>query len=610
MDTPITGCGCGIPLGQLGGDNVYYTGPNLPHVGIITNETLNSIVQKMSNIALSAYTDEQAQDAIGSILVPTSSIVLTYTDPTPASISATIVDSYVLSLVNANPSGSYIQNQTAVAQVASARVSGNISAGSLTATTSSITPASRATDPIASNGSLVYRSDLNKLRANINAVWKNVAIEQDISRTGRTIYVDANSPNATDVRTGLLSTSFQFPYKTIQAAATEIAVVGAHNGAYKIHVMAGIYTENITTTSALYLELAAGVSIIGSLTVGDSLTLIGAASLNTTPNTGGFYYALSTIISNSSVATIRCGTNRTSPSPRLVIQDMYIENNGTGMGIWDTCGTTLIRCTVFSGSGIAVQYDAYVHGIYDNCVIKSTGNTALLSLMSLTAKNSTIVSLGSAPTHHAIHVYATSSYFVERCNLYSAAGRGIFGDSWGGTVAVRDCKINSFLEAIRSVTPTNAVSDDGTCEVVNNVMNVRDPSIVDTFYITMSANATIPTAPPMVLGNRYNRLKYHVDINGLIVTADGNVPSLPMGPNFPRMAFTSPNVSTREEIWGGSYVEQTIKIAYYVAGVYNIYLTQFEIMVVDNMVNANATLNDISNYLSGLGYGVILLSGL
>jgi hypothetical protein len=98
------GCGCKNCLvnAQLGGTCVFYTGSNLIESGIVTNDNLNTTIFKLNEILRrqgTIYTDKNAQDAVGNILLDSPSIDFTYNGFVPY-ITANVNDSYLVSFIS------------------------------------------------------------------------------------------------------------------------------------------------------------------------------------------------------------------------------------------------------------------------------------------------------------------------------------------------------------------------------------------------------------------------------------------------------------------------------------------------------------------------------
>lgn len=85
--------------------------------GNLTVPTKNAVRDKIEALVAGTYTDEQAQDAVGTILVDTSTIDLTYNDGTP-SITAAIVSSAPLPGSPTTTTQSAADNSTKVATTA------------------------------------------------------------------------------------------------------------------------------------------------------------------------------------------------------------------------------------------------------------------------------------------------------------------------------------------------------------------------------------------------------------------------------------------------------------------------------------------------------------
>lgn len=120
----------------------------------------------------------------------------------------------------------FVQNQNSTGQTANFNITGSGTIGGTlnvkgkATFDSTVIFASEAVAPPVVNGGQFYNTTTGKMQIGEGGVWKNAL--QDFV-TGKTIYVDYNSPNATDTRGGLSKYDFNRPFNTLQNAINAAA---------------------------------------------------------------------------------------------------------------------------------------------------------------------------------------------------------------------------------------------------------------------------------------------------------------------------------------------------------------------------------------------------
>lgn len=122
--TNLTGAVNSIGTPTLNISNVL----TIPYTSVNGSTTLVSV--DMSALSSTSYTDEEAQDATGSILVDSTTIDFTYTDSTPAITASVKISSTAGNIISVSGSGLYATNTT-TANNGITRTGNNIQLGGL-----------------------------------------------------------------------------------------------------------------------------------------------------------------------------------------------------------------------------------------------------------------------------------------------------------------------------------------------------------------------------------------------------------------------------------------------------------------------------------------------
>jgi hypothetical protein len=387
-------------------------------------------------------------------------------------------------------------------------------------------------DPAITPSSLFYRADTNKFRASINGVWKNLATEEDGVNSGRTIYVDSHSPNATDNRAGIPVGSMGRPFATIQAALTALgSAQQAEPAAHTIVVESGDYYGDMVPISPANIYLKPGAKIFGTFNSAYALSIIGSRQAYYLDNYGSLFPSISANSANPAIF----GDGAADPYPTLTVHGVIVTNTGTGEGITSTHARVFdIANCVVSSVGAAISYSGYQGTNIRDSYLKSTGNVTIYG-GNQHVKRCVVITSSPTAGHHAIYLGNSSSFWVEDCRIHSQAGCGVTGSNWGGTMVFRNNYSNTYEQAVNSVTGAGAVGQQATIECTNNIMNVRNPSTTECVYMRMDSGTSIPASPGIFIGNKFNTPSFFVQVAGQPLTAVDNHAGLAFGVDYPRI---------------------------------------------------------------------------
>jgi len=301
--------------------------------------------------------------------------------------------------------------------------------------------------------------------------------------SGKVIYVDATSPNATNTRGSLSKYNLTYPFATIQAAVNAAATGDS------LWVYPGTYNESIiiglSGSRSINMLLYSGVTING----GSSYAILSgtgsaqcALNLDMMPNSivrntgnasdpsgsavilkGGSNNGVNiTGIGNPLAKSAGAGPDYTTGNPSIISTNSYCLFN---FGIADFNGEKASGVTFYSQNSIPL---AATNGtmIYENCVINAPSNYGVFGSVGVLI-NCLVVSNRTC-------VYSSNTHFAHliNCDLYSTNEFGVFGtNNIGGRVIVNDCRINSFSQSIQM----NSNNTNPTrYEICNNVMGSRN----------------------------------------------------------------------------------------------------------------------------------------
>lgn len=384
--------------------------------------------------------------------------------------------------------------------------------------------ASNAADYPGVNGAMFYRSDSNKFRAGVNGQWTDLMSDAGSMISGLTVYVDSQSPNATNNRTGLSMYSQSRPFQTIQAAMDAVTLTGQSP---TVRVAAGTYNENVSISVGnpfLTLELCAGVFINGGIACAGRLHIIGTGAEELSGPSGSRQpFAL--IAGNSANPTV--SISHRHGNELNIIKNVGIVNGGSGAAVY-VFNTQIINCDLYSETGVGLNN--YGSAFLRNTRVKSNGNNAIAG-SGVRLLNSVVIS-ESAGGHDTVNHAGVGNVFAENSKIYSKSGYGIVGNNWGGTVIVRNCLFNTYNEAFNTGTGAGAVTAEGLVEVTGNIMNVRNPAMTNAFTVNIFSGPNNPL-PPVIMGNRMNKASFSVNANGQPNTVADNIFELPFNDRYP-----------------------------------------------------------------------------
>lgn len=373
------------------------------------------------------------------------------------------------------------------------------------------------------NGGLFFRSDTQKMRVGINGAWKNITTEETAMLSGYVLSVDKNNVNATDTRTGTSRYSQSVPFKTINAAAN--AAVGGD----LVYVHTGTYTEDILC-SRLVMVMGPSVQIVGTVTVQLQCIIRGDFPLFPRDQFGtnqyGEPYAVmpSSITANSANPTVLTASAQANVEQSL-ITGVQVENTGSGHAINSLRGVTVNNCRVLAKAGTGVWSQAR-EGAVNNSYIYSDGSATIGVNYAI---NSTLISMGVA-----LEACMSGAGFVtvENCKIYSKTGPGVSFSNGGGRLVFRNNHVNTFHEALFHQSSGTFPAGATYAEVTGNIMNVRNPATIDTFYVLIQFGAS---EPGVFMDNRYSKATVFFNVNSLTNVDVNNVPSLAFPANYPKI---------------------------------------------------------------------------
>lgn len=337
-------------------------------------------------------------------------------------------------------SDNFIQNQFSTSQVAKGWVN-KFMADTLIAGTAVTNPSTY------SNGQMWYNSTDGKFKVVENGAIKN-AVDNSVS--GRTILVDKDNPNATDIRTGLSKYNQDYPFKTVAAALAVGVVVSGDN----VVIQNGTYSEVINVTLPVQTTVTINnANVLSFKSTSGQLNLIGLG--NSSIDT--FYYYFGDVVSGLTKIKVVLNYGGTSSAVfrNIYSMDSVVCPGGTiGVEFYNinnirtvTVGNSVkfYNCRIINktGSGIAVRSSSSVVGHIDSvafveCYI--VGSAYAFSLNNLGTKLK-----------------------IFDCEAYGATNT-IFGGSGGTTRTSQVRVINSIL---RSTTGNNTISAGNANHTLN-----------------------------------------------------------------------------------------------------------------------------------------------
>jgi hypothetical protein len=384
---------------------------------------------------------------------------------------------------------------------------------------------------IATNGNVAVASlagtGTRMVVADLNGILSTQAIPSGATPlTGHVMYVDKDSPNATDTRTGISAFNTSIPFKTIGGA------MAAYTAGSLVIVRMGQYSENVTTPAGMdcYIKFEEGAflnaaSNAATISGSNNLFLFGPSRrLNPT--------GMSSIVINSEYTSATIYTTGT-----LYAYNMSINNNSSASAVrtngnfyFSFCklsSNTATECVWANGNGSCYVNDSYITSGSGYAINDSGGKIGSLTLI-----NSTLIGPPSC-----VNMTTNGNMYVDNCRFYSANAYGlstaanVLGTYTNAfACVVKNSYFNTSLDCIYVTFSSAAGNTLGPVEVSNCIMNARGGGS-NAFQILGGGTST--TIKPVAIGIMTNKAGFTTAINGMGPVTGNVTYSLAFPATFP-----------------------------------------------------------------------------